>query len=114
MRAYSQLSALTLALLALSSAQVMAQNTGPKTRAEVKAELMEAIRTGNMPANDDTGRMLNEVNPSAYPPKAIGSTKSRAQVKSELEDAKRTGNIPANDETGLMLKEEYPNRYPAK
>ena len=51
---------MALSLLALCAAQVMAQDSlGPKTREQVKAELMEAIRTGNMPAGDDTGRMQN-------------------------------------------------------
>jgi Domain of unknown function (DUF4148) len=114
MRTLPPLSALTLALLALSAGQVMAQNTGPKTRAEVQAELREAIRTGNMLANDDSGRMLNEVNPSAYPPKPSGPSKTREQVKAELEEAQRTGNMPADNESNLMLKDVYPNRYPLK
>ena len=111
---YPPFAALTLALLAVCAGQAMAQNTGPKTRAEVNAELQEAIRTGNMPANDDSGRMLNEVNPSAYPPKPMGPSKTREQVKTELEEAIRTGNMPADNESGLMLKDVYPNRYPLK
>lgn len=61
---------LTLSVLALCAAQAMAQNpAGPKTREQVKAELMEAIRTGNMPANDDSGRMLKDLYPDLYPKK---------------------------------------------
>jgi hypothetical protein len=37
------------------------------TRAEVKAELATAIRTGNMPAHDESGLMLKQVHPRMYP-----------------------------------------------
>ena len=91
------LSDLTFAVLALSAGLALAQDPGgPKTREQVRAELMEAIRTGNMPANDETGRMLNEVNPSAYPPKPVVPCKTREQVRAELDEAKRTGNMPAH------------------
>lgn len=115
MQVRTSISALTLTLLALCSGQVMAQDSaGPKTREQVKNELKEAIRTGNMPANDQTGRMLNEVNPSAYPPKPVVPCKTREQVKAELAEAKRTGNMPADNETGCLLKDMYPDLYPKK
>jgi hypothetical protein len=44
-----------------------AQAPSSLTREQVKAELAEAIRTGNMPANDDSGLMLNQVHPHFYP-----------------------------------------------
>ena len=37
------------------------------TREEVKAELREAQRTGNIVGFDDSGKMLNELYPSRYP-----------------------------------------------
>ena len=58
--------------------------------------------------------MLNEVNPSAYPPKPEVACKTREQVRAELEDARRTGNIPASDESGCMLRDMYPDLYPKK
>jgi hypothetical protein len=109
------LSALTLAVLVLSAGHALAQEpVGPKTREQVRTELMEAIRTGNMPANDDSGRMLNEVNPSAYPPKVVAPCKTREQVRAELAEAQRTGNMPANDDSGCMLNEINPSAYPPK
>jgi hypothetical protein len=33
----------------------------------VRAELDEAKRTGNMPANDDSGCMLKDLYPDLYP-----------------------------------------------
>ena len=93
----------------------MAQNpAGPKTREQVKNELKEAIRTGNMPANDESGRMLNEVNPSAYPPKPTVPCKTREQVKAELAEAQRTGNMIAPGESGCLLNELNPSAYPPK
>lgn len=66
----TRLSLLTLVLAAWVGASSMAQTSAqPKTREQVKSELKEAIRTGEMPANDETGRLLKEVNPSAYPRK---------------------------------------------
>ncbi len=47
----------------LYPAQVVAEG---KTRAEVKAELAEAIRTGDMLANDESGLRLNEERPQRY------------------------------------------------
>jgi hypothetical protein len=74
--------------------------------------LAEAQRTGNMPANDESGCMLNEVNPSAYPPKQALPCKTREQVRAELEEARRTGNIPGPDDSGCMLRDMYPDLYP--
>jgi hypothetical protein len=100
MRLLAPLPTLTFTLLALCTGSVMAQNpTGPKTRAEVINELKEAIRTGNMPAGGESGQLLNEVNPSAYPPKTVAPCKTREQVRAELEEAKRTGNMMAPGES---------------
>lgn len=114
MRTLHPISTISLLILALCAGQVMAQNQGPKTRAEVKAELEEAKRTGNMPASGETGQMLNELNPSAYPPKAAVVCKTREQVMAELAEAQRTGNMPADGESGCMLKDLYPDLYPKK
>lgn len=112
MQKLNTISSLSLVLLALCAGQVMAQNSGPKTRAEVKAELMEAIRTGNMPANNETGQMLNELNPSAYPPKPVVACKTREEVRAELAEAQRTGNMMAPGEAGCLLKDLYPDLFP--
>jgi hypothetical protein len=36
------------------------------TRVQVKAELAEAIRTGDMPASGESGQKLYEISPSRY------------------------------------------------
>ncbi len=115
MQVRTPIAALTLMLLATFAGQAMAQNSaGPKTREQVQNELKEAIRTGNMPANDESGRMLNEVNPSAYPPKPVVPCKTREQVRAELEEAKRTSNMVAPGESGCLLNELNPSAYPPK
>lgn len=96
----------------LAGGQVLAANTSTgKTRAQVKAELVEAVRTGNIVGNDETGRLLNEINPSFYPAQPEMQGKTRAEVKAELAEAIRTGNIRANDESGLMRNEVNPGFY---
>ena len=105
--------AMTLTLATLSAGQALAADPGmPKTRAEVLQELEEAKRTGDIPANDESGLKLNEEFPQRYPPKAKGPSLTREQVRQELKEAQRTGEIPANDESGLQMHEEFPSRYP--
>jgi hypothetical protein len=38
-----------------------------KTHAEVKAELAQALRTGDIVADGDTGKKLNKLIPNRYP-----------------------------------------------
>jgi hypothetical protein len=99
----------------LAGGQAFAADTSTGyTRDQVRAELIEAVRTGNMPANDESGRMLNEVNPSQYPAQPMTQGNTRAEVLAELAEAVRTGNMPANDESGLMRNEVNPGQYPAQ
>jgi hypothetical protein len=50
--------------------QYPAQAKGPtKTRAQVKAELEEAKRLGNIPADGETGMTMREKYPNRYPAK---------------------------------------------
>ena len=87
---------------------------GGKTREQVKAELKEAQRTGNMPCGDESGRTLREANPSRYPAPPATVGKTREQVKAELEEAKRTGDVMCANESGMKEREANPGRYPAK
>lgn len=107
------ITAIAAALIALSTTQVFAAD-GPKTREQVKAELAEAIRTGNMPADNESGLMLNQVRPDLYPSQERSVGKTRAEVKAELNEAVRTGNIVAAGESGKKLNELHPARYGAK
>jgi hypothetical protein len=110
----------TLSVLSLSLAALVAGNafaadaSAPKTRDQVRAELVEAQRTGNIMAQGDSGKLLNELYPSQYPAKAVVQGKTRAQVVAELEEAQRTGNIMAQGDSGKLLNELNPSQYPAK
>lgn len=108
-------STLTLALAALAAGNAFAADAaGPKTRDQVRAELAEAQRTGDIVAQGNSGKKLNELYPSQYPAKAVVQGKTRAQVLAELVEAQRSGDIVANGESGKKLNELYPSQYPAK
>ena len=66
------LTTLTLALAALAAGNALAADAAaPKTRDQVRAELAEAQRTGDIVANGNSGKKLNELYPSQYPAKAV-------------------------------------------
>ncbi|MDP1685855.1 DUF4148 domain-containing protein [Hydrogenophaga sp.] len=70
---------------AAPSVEVVAQG---KTRAEVKAELAEAIRNGDLIADGQTGARFKDLNPSRYPAEATFQAKSRDDVRAELVNAR--------------------------
>ncbi|MBS3911403.1 MAG: DUF4148 domain-containing protein [Hydrogenophaga sp.] len=47
-----------------------ADTDAPKTRDQVRAELREAQRTGDIVAGGESGQKLNELSPNRYPAKA--------------------------------------------
>lgn len=84
------------------------------TREQVKAELAEAIRSGDMPAGGESDLKLNQLSPARYPAKPSVAGKTREQVRAELAEALRAGDMVAGGESGLKLNELNPARYPAK
>ena len=109
----SYLTAVTLAVAALSAGQALAADTdAPKTREQVRAELREAQRTGDIVADGETGQKLNQLYPNRYPATATAQGKTREQVRAELREAQRTGDIVAGGESGQKLNELFPKRYP--
>jgi hypothetical protein len=111
----SYLSAIALAVAALSAGHALAADVdAPKTRDQVRAELFEAQRTGDIVADGESGQKLNELYPHRYPAVAAAAQgKTRATVQAELQEAQRTGDLVAVGETGQKLNELYPHRYPA-
>lgn len=106
---------MTLAVLALSVGLALGQDPGgPKTCEQVRTEWMEVIRTGNMPVHDESERMLNEVNPTASPPKVVASCKTRESVRAELAEARRTRHVPSTVESGCLLNEINLSAAPSK
>lgn len=74
----SHIATLVLSLASLAAGQVMAMAPDQaavqgKTRAQVKAELSEAIRTGNIFAWDHQGRNLNELYPNRYAGQSVAA-----------------------------------------
>ena len=106
--------AFALVLAALSAGSAIAADHGaPKTRAQVRAELAEAVRTGDIVVGE-AGEKANELYPGRYPAKpAVAQGLTREQVKAELAEAVRTGDIVVG-EAGEKANELYPGRYPAK
>lgn len=105
----------TLIVLSLIAAPAFASDQGvSKTREQVQAELVQAMRSGDMLASGESGLTLKQLNPHAYPVtvSALGA-KTRDQVRAELEQAIRTGDIMAGGESGAKLNELDPARYPA-
>ena len=89
---YASILALTIA--AFSAGSALANDAAaPKTREQVKAELAEAIRTGDI-VHCESGHKLNELFPGQYPAKPAVQGKTREQVKAELAEAIRTGQLP--------------------
>jgi ribosomal protein L30E len=80
------------------------------TSAEVRAELADAIRSGNIFAGGETSQKLNELRPDLYPSGAKGPGKTREQVKAELAEAIRTGDIVVVGESLLKQNELSPRR----
>jgi hypothetical protein len=99
-------------LLLLAGFATTAHAQAEKTREQVRAELAEAIRTGDVLAGGDSGLKLNELYPQRYPRSVATATTSREQVKAEFAEAVRTGNVFAAGEGAFKLNEESPQRYP--
>ena len=105
---YSAILAITLSTLATSyaSAEYAIRDTTPaattagKTRDQVRAELVEAQRTGNIQAVGNSGKNLNELYPNRYPAKAVAQGKTRDQVLAELAQAQRSGEFTLQQNHG--------------
>jgi hypothetical protein len=102
-----------LALAAAMAAGAHAQS-GP-TRAQVQAELAEAIRTGNIIGGGESGLTLRELNPQRYgAAPAAQSTLTRAQVTRAFEQARSAGELVTVGESGLPANQLQAASYPAQ
>lgn len=106
--ARTALAALLIATIGVPAAQAQ---TG-KTREQVRAELAEAIRAGNVPASGDAGLLRNELDPQRYAVAAATAGRTRDEVRAELADATRSGNLLATGEVGAGLSADFRRRYP--
>jgi hypothetical protein len=85
---------------------------GARTRAEVRAELAQAIHSGDLLGAGEAGIPLNQLHPQQYPAIAHEAGKSREQVRAELDDALRSGDIVAGGESSQKRNEINPSLYP--
>lgn len=105
-------SAIALAVAALTAGQALAADDAVgKTRAEVRAELAEAIRTGNIVESGESSLTLAERFPNRYPAQAVAAGKTRAEVQAETLRAIREGNIMGPGESSLTLAQQFPQQY---
>ena len=86
------ISAVTLAIAAMSATHAFADTT----RDKVLAELAEANRNGDVVIGD-AGPKLNEVFPDRYPAKPAVQGKTHEQVMAELAEANRNGDVATGD-----------------
>jgi hypothetical protein len=107
-------SALAFAVAALAAGQVFADDSAPKTREQVKAELTAALRTGNYVPANESGLKANELFPGQYPAQPVAQALTREQVQAELAEARRSGDYVVVGETGLKANELFPGQYPSK
>lgn len=106
--ARTALAALLIATIGVPAAQAQAE----KTREQVRAELAEAIRSGNTPASGEAGLLLNELNPQRYARPAAAPGRTRDEVRAEVAEATRSGNLLATGEVGAGLSADFRRRDP--
>ena len=105
---YAAILAITLSTLATgyASAESVYPDNAPaattlgKARDQVRVELLEAQRTGDIQAYGNSGKKLNELYPSQYPAKAVAQGKTREQVLAELVQAQRSGEFTLQQNHG--------------
>lgn len=108
------LSILAVTVAAFTAGQAMAADaSGALSRDQVQAELAQAVRTGDIVIDNESGLKANEIFPGRYPAKAVVQGKTRDQVKAELAEALRTGDVPVDGVTGLKMNQLIPGNYPA-
>ena len=106
--------AITLLVLAAAMAAGAHAQSG-RTREQVRAELAEAISTGNIIGTGESGLTLRELNPQRYGVTAgAASTLTRAQVTGEFERARLAGDVIGGGESGLPLNAMFPGNYPQR
>ena len=88
----------TAIALIIASGLIAGTSFAGVSREQVKAELAQAVRSGDMLADGETGLKLNELYPDRYPAKQMQAGLTRVQVKAELAEALRTGDFIVTDE----------------
>jgi len=102
----------TALALVISAAFTGAHAQSPRTREEVRIELTEAIRNGDM-SSGESGLTLRQRFPGRYPQaEAPMRGLSRAQVQQDLSEATRNGELLAGGEVGWRRNDGVPGGFP--
>lgn len=103
------LSAAILSLTALASGHAMAQGLSTE---QVRAELVEAARNGDLIVNPSTGQTERDLAPHLYPAREqVGLT--REQVRAELVAAERNGDLIVDPSSGRTVADINPGTVSA-
>jgi hypothetical protein len=99
----------SILVLAVAAGPVFAQDAAAaKTREQVRAELLEAQRTGDVMADGETGRKLNELYPRSFPASTTAQARARTEVRAELLEAQRRGDLMSFGDSESAFTQRYP------
>ena len=96
---------MTMLLMATASAGALAQTAMPRTREQVRQELVEAVRSGTIARGEQDASM------NAMP---MAASRARAEVRAEFEAAQQSGDLLAAGESSLKQNELHPSQYPQR
>jgi hypothetical protein len=110
----ARLSLIALAITTASIGAACAADTAtPRTRDQVRAELVDAQRNGTLIADAQTGATFRDLYPGRYMQPQAAAGLSRAQVLAELQQARALG-LLVDGATGQRARDLYPHRFPAQ
>jgi len=109
---FSRIAGAALVLMTVGTAYAQSVQMG-QTRDQVRAELVDAQRLGDLPAPGDLGRTLRETTPERYPASVVDRGLTRSEVISQLREAHRTGDVQVGD-AGRTRFEIAPQDFPAR
>jgi hypothetical protein len=101
---------LSIGLIAGAAGQAFAQDAASRT--QMRADVDEARRAGELIAPGEAGLTERQLRPDLYPSVAQQPAKPRQETRAELQEALRTGEIYAGGESSFKRNELDPNRYP--
>jgi hypothetical protein len=106
----------SLIALAIAAAFTAAAHAdGGKTREQVRAELAEAVRNGDVMAPGESGLTLRQLYPQRYPAAPVAAAGvTREQVLGEVQEARRNGTLMAAGEAGEPSPQTTPQAYAAR
>jgi len=108
----SRIAAAVLALTTLGAAHAQSASPGP-TRDQVRAELLDAQRRGDLPAPGELGLKPREITPDRFAASPAVQGLTRAQVVAELQEARRNGDVEVG-ESGRTAFEIAPRNFPER